>query len=62
MFDFQWVIQALPNGRYKLRARGAPTGERNRLLYVFIIEEDRAEEWIITKRIFDGSTGRNLYT
>jgi hypothetical protein len=46
----QWTIQALPNGRYKLLAGGNPTGERNKLLYALLIEEEKAEEWIITKQ------------
>ncbi|KAF8586580.1 hypothetical protein K439DRAFT_1614962 [Ramaria rubella] len=38
----------------------SPTGVKNRLLYAFLIEEDRAEEWVITKRKDDGH--RSLYT
>lgn len=56
----QWELERLYNGRYKLKTRGAPTGERNNLLYAYLIEQDRAEEWIITKREDDGH--RNLYT
>ncbi|KAF8586583.1 serine protease inhibitor [Ramaria rubella] len=55
-----WQLQALPNGRYRLKARGAPTGIKNKLLYAFLLDESRAEEWIITKRKDEGS--RALYT
>jgi hypothetical protein len=57
---FQWELERLYNGRYKIKARDAPTGERNNLLYAYLIEPERAEEWIITKRGDDGH--RNLYT
>jgi hypothetical protein len=45
----QWTIEALPNGRYKLLARGSPTVELNRLLYAVLIDVEKAEEWIIKK-------------
>jgi hypothetical protein len=44
-----WTIEALPNGRYKLLARGSPTVELNRLLYAVLIDVEKAEEWIIKK-------------
>jgi hypothetical protein len=57
---FQWHLERLDNGRYKLKTRGAPTGERNKLLFAFLIDIDKAEEWIITKRKDDGH--RSQYT
>ena len=27
MNGFQWLIEALPNGRYRLKARGAPVAD-----------------------------------
>ena len=56
----QWELERLYNNRYKIKARGAPTGERNNLLYAYLIDQEAAEEWIITKREEHGS--RNLYT
>ena len=51
----QWDLNALPNGRYKLLARGTPTGEVNKLLYAFLTDDiERGEEWIITRRISPG--------
>ncbi|KIM41154.1 hypothetical protein M413DRAFT_11330 [Hebeloma cylindrosporum] len=55
-----WELEQLPNGRYRLKARGAPTGARNNLLFAFLIEVERAEEWIITKRRDDSN--RSQYT
>jgi hypothetical protein len=49
----QWLIEALPNGRYSLKVRGAPTGESNKLVYAFLVEEEKAEEWVITERRTD---------
>jgi len=56
-----WQIRALPNGRYKLSARGAPTGARNGLLLAFLLDDQGPEEWVITKRKVDDSD-RSLYT
>jgi len=56
-----WEIQALPNGRYRLSTRGAPTGAKGGLLFAFLLEDQGAEEWVITKRIFGGSN-RSVYT
>jgi hypothetical protein len=56
----QWVIERLPNGRYKLTTRGAPTGVVKNLLFAFLIERAQAEEWIITKRKQEGP--RSLFT
>jgi len=56
----QWHLERLYNGRYKLSARGAPTGERNNLLFAFLMDRDKAEEWVITKRKDDGH--RSQYT
>ena len=56
----QWDLERLDNGRYKLSARGAPTGAIDRLLFAFLIEGDKAEEWVITKRKDDGH--RSQYT
>ncbi|KIM41176.1 hypothetical protein M413DRAFT_11342 [Hebeloma cylindrosporum] len=55
-----WDLEQLPNGRYRLEARGSPTGARNNLLYAFLIDPSKAEEWIITKRKVDRN--RSLYT
>jgi len=55
-----WELVALTNGHYTLKARGASTGEINKLLYAFLIDEDRAEEWVITKR--ETTSPRALYT
>jgi hypothetical protein len=57
----QWRIERLENGRYKLYARGAPTAEIGRLLFALLIDVERAEEWIITKRKND-EQGRGQYT
>jgi len=58
-----WQIQALPNGRYKLLARGAPTGAKDRLLFAFLVPvgDQGPEEWVITERKVDDSD-RRLYT
>jgi len=45
-----WNIQRLPNGRYKLSARGAPVGTIDNLLFAFLTDQEKADEWIITKR------------
>ena len=45
----QWDLEALPNGRYTVSIHGAPTGELEELLYAFLIEPEKAEEWIITR-------------
>jgi hypothetical protein len=45
-----WEIRALPNGRYRLSTRGAPTGAKDRLLFAFLLEDQGAEEWVITRR------------
>ena len=47
----QWQLEALPNGRYKLLARGSATGELNKLLFAFLVDVERAEEWIITRQM-----------
>ncbi|KAF8586585.1 serine protease inhibitor [Ramaria rubella] len=52
--DSLWILEALPNGRYKLKAGGAPTGVMDGFLYAFLIKEERAEEWVITKREHPG--------
>jgi hypothetical protein len=57
----QWSLERLHNGRYKLSARGAPTGEKEKLLYALLIEKEKAVEWIITKRCED-DRNRSLYT
>jgi hypothetical protein len=57
MKAFQWLIEALPNGRYRLRARGAPVGESEGLLFAFLVEQGEDTEWVITGQ---GSNG--LYT
>ncbi|KFX93764.1 hypothetical protein V490_04697 [Pseudogymnoascus sp. VKM F-3557] len=54
-----WAIQALPNNRFYLKARGAPTGVVHDLLFAFLVDQGRAEEWII-KRVPEG--GPNVYT
>jgi Peptidase inhibitor I66 len=47
----QWGLEALANGRYKLKARGAPTGALNNHVYAFLVADSvKAEEWVITKR------------
>jgi Peptidase inhibitor I66 len=56
----QWKIEALRNGRYKVSARGAATGEINKRLYAILLPEPPAEEWIITRRNSDGP--RSQYT
>jgi hypothetical protein len=45
----QWHIERLENGRYKIYARGAPTAAIDGLLYALLVDEEKAEEWIITK-------------
>ena len=52
----QWAVKQLENGRYTLYARGAPTAESDRLLYALLIDSEKAEEWIITKRNNDQYT------
>jgi hypothetical protein len=58
----QWDVLGLDNGRYRLIARGAPTGEQDDLLYAFLFEteSEKAEEWVITKREENGHL--SLYT
>jgi hypothetical protein len=58
----QWGLEALANGRYKLKARGAPTGELNNHVYAFLGADsaEKAEEWVITRRENDGH--REQYT
>ncbi|KAF8576636.1 hypothetical protein K439DRAFT_1640353 [Ramaria rubella] len=55
-----WLLEALPNGRYKLKVRDAPTGVIDGLLFAFLIEEEKTEEWVITKRKYPGHHA--LYT
>jgi len=45
-----WHLVALPNGRYILKIRGAPTGVLHKHLYAFLVEEGEPEEWVITRR------------
>lgn len=45
-----WDIEKLDNGRYILRCRRAPTGVKNHLLYAFLDEHNKPEEWVITRR------------
>jgi len=61
-----WKIEQLPNGRFRLSARGAPTGIDsdidNRLLFAFLDRDaSEAEEWIITFRQLDNKN-RKLFT
>jgi hypothetical protein len=49
-FHAQWEVQELKNGRYRLVVRKAATAERDNLLWALLIEEELAEEWVITKR------------
>ncbi|PFH45089.1 hypothetical protein AMATHDRAFT_10039 [Amanita thiersii Skay4041] len=44
----QWTIEALHDGRYKLYARGSPTGVEKGHVVAFLINQARAEEWHIT--------------
>ncbi|PSS02363.1 hypothetical protein PHLCEN_2v4056 [Hermanssonia centrifuga] len=46
----KWVIEKLPNGRYRLKALGAPTGIRGGLLWAYDdevedTEDAEVEEW-----------------
>ena len=61
LISLQWDIQRLDNGRYKLSARGAPVGAMDNLLFAFLIEQEKADEWVITWRKRD-ERNRNLYT
>nr|ACK87034.1 serine proteinase inhibitor [Clitocybe nebularis]ACR84419.1 serine protease inhibitor [Clitocybe nebularis] len=45
-----WIVEALPNGHYILRARGAPTAEHDGYVYAFLQEREEKKEWIITLR------------
>lgn len=45
-----WEVEKLDNGRYILRCRKAPTGVKNNLLYAFLDEHNKPEEWVITRR------------
>ncbi|MER6361985.1 I66 family serine proteinase inhibitor [Kitasatospora sp. NPDC001527] len=44
-----WVVEALPNGRYKLYAKGAPTAVENSApagpVVALLIQQADAEEW-----------------
>jgi len=55
-----WEIERLDNGHYKLKARGAPVGTIDNLLYALLIHQERADEWIITLRPTPGP--RPVYT
>jgi len=57
-----WTIEQLPNGRYRIKARGAPTGVVRGLLFAFLADIDKAEEWIITLRKVVDDKHRRLYT
>ncbi|TFK31010.1 hypothetical protein BDQ12DRAFT_730025 [Crucibulum laeve] len=52
-----WIIEELPNGNYKLRARGSPTGARDGKVYAFLTEN--GDEWKVTRR---ENHGRNVFT
>ncbi|KFY05101.1 hypothetical protein O988_00256 [Pseudogymnoascus sp. VKM F-3808] len=54
-----WLFQALPNGRFILNVRGDPTGVVDDLLYAFLVDQGRTEEWVIT-RVPEG--GPDIYT
>ena len=45
----QWIIERLPNGRYRLKARDAPTGIRGGLLWAYsdAVEDvdDASSDW-----------------
>ncbi|PFH47491.1 hypothetical protein AMATHDRAFT_6673 [Amanita thiersii Skay4041] len=43
----QWTVEALPHGRYKLYAKGAPTGVEKNHVVAFLIDQAKAEEWNI---------------
>jgi len=45
-----WEIERLHNGRYKLSVRKDPVGTIDNLLFAFLMEKEKADEWIITKR------------
>jgi len=55
----QWNIEALPNNRYKLSIRGAPTAEIEGGLFAVLLPEPAPAEWTITKR---DNHGPNIYT
>ncbi|KAF8882960.1 hypothetical protein BD779DRAFT_1626449 [Infundibulicybe gibba] len=54
-----WIVEKLPNGRYRLRAGGAPTGVKDNLVFALLIDIFPAEEWVITHR---ENHGPNVYT
>ncbi|GAA1393202.1 hypothetical protein GCM10009639_25990 [Kitasatospora putterlickiae] len=47
--DALWVVEVLPNGRYKLYAKGAPTAVENNMpagpVVALLIQQQDAEEW-----------------
>ncbi|KAH7918525.1 hypothetical protein BV22DRAFT_1024464 [Leucogyrophana mollusca] len=45
----QWLLQALPNGRYVLKNGGSPTAEHDGLLFAYLLD-DKQEEWEINYR------------
>ena len=57
MKAFQWHIEALSNGRYRLKARGAPAAESNGFLFAFLVDGGEQTEWVITLQPSNG-----LYT
>ncbi|KAF8882226.1 hypothetical protein BD779DRAFT_1648139 [Infundibulicybe gibba] len=54
-----WVVEKLPNGRYRLKVGGAPTGVERDLVFAFLLDHHPVEEWVITHR---ENHGPNVYT
>lgn len=44
----QWIVQKVGDDKYKLKANGAPVGERNGLLFAHLIEFE-GDDWCITR-------------
>jgi hypothetical protein len=65
----QWLVEKLPNGRYRLTTLGAPTGIRDGLLWAYehasTLDEKKVEEWELKPHIVPGINGLKnevLYT
>ena len=55
-FFFQWNIEPTGDGRYLLKALGAPVAEDEGLLWAFLLNEKKDYEWVITLRSDDSFT------
>ncbi|KAJ8082138.1 hypothetical protein AAF712_001860 [Marasmius tenuissimus] len=43
----EWTVERVDDDKYLLKAGGAPTGEHEGHVYAFLIDQDKAEQWIL---------------